>query len=77
VRFGGDQVTEGKERLERILASIQDAFLSLDARLRYTFVNNNAAILLGAKKEGANLVTLSHVHCAHLPDSRSHVCRQR
>jgi PAS domain-containing protein len=38
--------------LERILASIQDAFISLDSRLRYTFVNNNAAVLLGAKKEG-------------------------
>jgi PAS domain-containing protein len=45
-------VAEGKERLERILASIQDAFVSLDARLRYSFVNTNAALLLGAKKEG-------------------------
>jgi PAS domain-containing protein len=46
------QVDEGKERLERILAAIQDAFMSLDARQRYSFVNANAANLLGAKKEG-------------------------
>jgi len=45
-------VTEGKERLERILATIQDAFMSLDARQRYSFVNANAAVMLGAKKEG-------------------------
>jgi PAS domain S-box-containing protein len=40
-----------RERLERILASIQDAVVSLDSRLRYVFVNSNAAVLLGAKKE--------------------------
>lgn len=47
------QVHEVKERLERILASIQDAVVSLDSRQRYVFVNSNAAVLLGAKKEGA------------------------
>jgi PAS domain-containing protein len=54
-------VSEGKERLESILASIQDAFVSLDTRKRYSFVNANAAVLLGAKKEGtkAPLATLS------------------
>jgi PAS domain-containing protein len=46
------QVTEGKERIERILAGIQDAFVALDIQQRYSFVNSNAAIMLGAKKEG-------------------------
>jgi PAS domain-containing protein len=46
------QVTEGKERIERILAGIQDAFVALDVQQRYSFVNTNAAIMLGAKKEG-------------------------
>jgi DNA-binding response OmpR family regulator len=50
------EVHEGKERLERILASIQDAFVTLDAQLRYSFVNANAAVLLGAKKEGKRSV---------------------
>jgi PAS domain-containing protein len=53
------QISEGKQRLERILASIQDAFISLDARLRYTFANNNAAVLLGVKKEGTHWSTAS------------------
>jgi DNA-binding response OmpR family regulator len=51
------EVHEVRERLERILASIQDAVVSLDSRLRYVFVNSNAAILLGAKKEGTHRTT--------------------
>lgn len=46
------QVNEAKERLERIISSIQDAFVSLDRNLRYSFVNDNAALILGARKEG-------------------------
>jgi hypothetical protein len=60
-------VAEGKERLERILASIQDAFVSLDARLRYSFVNINAACLYGVKKEGTPVqFDFDHLHQRHL-----------
>ncbi|ELR23105.1 multi-sensor hybrid histidine kinase, partial [Acanthamoeba castellanii str. Neff] len=45
------QVNEAKERLERIISSIQDAFVSLDRDLRYAFANDNAALIAGAKKE--------------------------
>jgi len=37
--------------MERILASIQDAFIAFDASFRFTFVNDNAALLFGATKE--------------------------
>lgn len=68
------EVHEAKERLERILASIQDAFVSLDSKLRFTFVNQNAGALLGAKKDG-NLPTpsrkaLSERLTAPNPDGR-------
>jgi PAS domain-containing protein len=46
------QIQESKERLEFILASIQDAFIALDDQQRFTYVNANAAIMLGANKEG-------------------------
>lgn len=44
-------MNEAKERLERIISSIQDAFVSLDRDLRYAFANDNAALIAGAKKE--------------------------
>lgn len=50
-------MSEAKERLERIIASIQDAFISLDRNLRYAFVNDNAALLFGAHKEGTYYVS--------------------
>jgi PAS domain S-box-containing protein len=46
------QIQESKERLEFILASIQDAFIALDDKQRFTYVNVNAARMLGAKREG-------------------------
>jgi len=46
------QLQERKERLENILASIQDAFVALDSCMRCAYANNNAAAMLGAKKEG-------------------------
>lgn len=48
------QVGEAKEGMERILASIQDAFIAFDASFRFTFVNDNAALLFGATKEGTS-----------------------
>jgi sensor histidine kinase regulating citrate/malate metabolism len=46
------QIQEGKQRLEDILASLKDAFIALDPQQRYTYVNNNAAQMLGARKQG-------------------------
>ncbi len=46
------QIHSSKEQLEKILSSIQDAFVSLDQRLNFTFVNDNAALITGARKEG-------------------------
>lgn len=43
---------EAKEGMERILASIQDAFIAFDSDCRFTFVNDNAALLCGAEKDG-------------------------
>lgn len=54
------EVSEAKDRLERILASIQDAFISLDSKLRFTYVNRNAARLLSAKQEGKTHFPLWH-----------------
>jgi PAS domain-containing protein len=50
-------VGEAKEGMERILASIQDAFIAFDSRFRFTFVNDNAALLCGAEKDGTSLST--------------------
>lgn len=52
------QVGEAKEGMERILASIQDAFIAFDAEFRFTFVNDNAALLCGAEKYGTCIVDL-------------------
>ena len=71
------QVTEGKERLERILAAIQDAFMSLDARQRYSFVNANAAVMLGAKKEGNHPNQLATQLKRQREDSKSDVARNK
>jgi PAS domain-containing protein len=46
------QIQEGKQRLEDILASLKDAFIALDPQQRYTYVNSNAAQMLGARKQG-------------------------
>jgi PAS domain S-box-containing protein len=45
------QINESKDRLEHILASLKDAFIALDSQQRYTYVNSNAAELLGARKQ--------------------------
>jgi DNA-binding response OmpR family regulator len=54
------KVKESKKMLEGVLASIQDAFLALDDRQRYTFVNVNAARLLEAEEEGNELSRTRH-----------------
>ena len=45
------QINESKDRLEHILASLKDAFIALDSQQRYTYVNSNAAEMLGARKQ--------------------------
>jgi sensor histidine kinase regulating citrate/malate metabolism len=40
------------------LASLKDAFIALDSQQRYTYVNNNAAEMLGSRKQRTYYIAL-------------------
>jgi PAS domain S-box-containing protein len=46
-----DDLRGSKERIDSILASIDDAFVALDRDFRYTFVNDKALRLMGKARE--------------------------
>ena len=47
-----DALREANQRTANILESITDAFFALDSQWRFTYVNNQAEILLQRKREG-------------------------
>lgn len=63
------QLKASKERMENVLRSMADAFVSLDSNWRYTFVNDKALKLMGKSREEL----LGHTLWEVFPDTRGTV----
>ncbi len=70
------QIHHSQQFLEKTLNSIRDAFVSVDNNLCYTFVNENAAQVVGSNREGKCFVVLQCTNCIELDPIRMYMLHQ-